>query len=90
MFAGRNTIELSDVILSILSEKKSISNFYLEQGGLKKESFAEYINTELETTIEDEELSGEGQRALRQFTTDLNQEVKKEKTFRGFAEGRSK
>src|SRR6056300_627335 len=79
LFAGRNSIELSDVILSILSERKSISNFYLEQGGLKKESFAEYINTELETTIEDEELSGEGQRALRQFTTDLNQEVKKEK-----------
>src|SRR6056300_1665582 len=79
LFAGRNSIELSDVILSILSERKSISNFYLEQGGLKKESFAEYINTELETTIEDEELSGAGQKALRQFTTDLNQEVKKNK-----------
>jgi len=79
LFAGRNTIELTDVILSIMSEKKSISNFYLEHGGLKKEQFAEYINTELETSIEDEELSGEGQRALRQFTTDLNQEVKKEK-----------
>ena len=79
LFAGRNSIELTDVILSIMSEKKSISNFYLEHGGLKKEQFAEYINTELETSIEDEELSGEGQRALRQFTTDLNQEVKKEK-----------
>ncbi len=79
LFAGRNTIELSDVILSIMAEKKSISSYYLEQGGLVKEPFAEYINTELETTLEDEELSGEGQRALRQFTTDLNQEVKKEK-----------
>jgi len=79
LFAGRNTIELTDVILSIMSEKKSMSNFYLEQGGLIKEQFAEYINTELETSIEDEELTGEGQRALRQFTTDLNQEVKKEK-----------
>ena len=79
LFAGRNTIELSDVILSIMAEKKSMSSYYLEQGGLVKEPFAEYINTELETTLEDEELSGEGQRALRQFTTDLNQEVKKEK-----------
>ena len=47
LFAGRNTIELTDVILSIMAEKKSMSNFYLEQGGLKKDSFAEYINTEL-------------------------------------------
>ena len=79
LFAGRNTITLADVVLSIMSEKKSISNYYLEQGGMKKESFAEYINTELETSIEDEELSGEGQRALRQFTTDLNAEVKSNK-----------
>jgi ATP-dependent Clp protease ATP-binding subunit ClpA len=79
LFAGRNTIELSDVILSIMAEKKSMSSYFLEQGGLVKEPFAEYINTELETTLEDEELSGEGQRALRQFTTDLNQQAKKEK-----------
>ena len=79
LFAGRQKIELSDVLLSLMSEKKSIANFYLEQGGLKKEDFAEYINTELETSFEDEELSGAGQKALRQFTTDLNQEVKKNK-----------
>ena len=79
LFAGRNTIELVDVMLSIMSEKKSISNYFLEQSGLKKDTFAEYINAELETSIEDEEMSGEAQRALRQFTTDLNQEVVKEK-----------
>ena len=62
-----------------MSEKKSISNYFLEQSGLKKDTFAEYINAELETSIEDEEMSGEAQRALRQFTTDLNQEVVKEK-----------
>jgi ATP-dependent Clp protease ATP-binding subunit ClpA len=79
LFAGRQKIELSDVLLSLMSEKKSIANFYLEQGGMKKEEFAEYINTELETSFEDEEMSGAGQKALRQFTTDLNQEVRKNK-----------
>ena len=79
LFAGRQKIELSDVLLSLMSEKKSIANFYLEQGGIKKEEFAEYINTELETSFEDEEMSGAGQKALRQFTTDLNQEVRKNK-----------
>ena len=79
LFAGRNTIDLTDVVLSIMSEKKSHANFYLEQGGVTKEQFADYINTELESSIEDEELSGQGARALRQFATDLNQEVKKNK-----------
>jgi ATP-dependent Clp protease ATP-binding subunit ClpA len=79
LFAGRQNIELSDVILSMMAEKKSIANFYLEQGGLTKDQFAEYINTELETSFEDEEMSGQGAKALRQFTTDLNSEVKKNK-----------
>jgi ATP-dependent Clp protease ATP-binding subunit ClpA len=79
LFAGRNTIDLTDVVLSIMSEKKSHANYYLEQAGVNKEQFADYINTELESSIEDEEMSGQGARALRQFATDLNQEVRKNK-----------
>jgi ATP-dependent Clp protease ATP-binding subunit ClpA len=79
LFAGRSTIDLTDVVLSIMSEKKSHANYYLEQAGVNKEQFADYINTELESSIEDEEMSGQGARALRQFATDLNQEVKKNK-----------
>ena len=79
LFAGRSTIDLTDVVLSVMSEKKSHANFYLEQGGVTKEQFADYINTELESSIEDEEMSGQGARALRAFATDLNQEVRKNK-----------
>jgi len=79
LFAGRNTIDLTDVVLSIMSEKKSHANFYLEQANVTKEQFADYINTELESSIEDEEMSGQGARALRAFATDLNQEVRKNK-----------
>ena len=79
LFAGRSTIDLTDVVLSIMSEKKSHANYYLEQAGLNKEQFADYINTELESSIEDEEMSGQGARALRAFATDLNQEVRKNK-----------
>jgi ATP-dependent Clp protease ATP-binding subunit ClpA len=79
LFAGRSTIDLTDVVLSIMSEKKSHANYYLEQAGVNKEQFADYINTELESSIEDEEMSGQGAKALRQFATDLNQEVKKNK-----------
>ena len=66
-------------MLSILSEKKSHSAYYCEQAGIVKDSFAAYISSEIETELEDEEMSGAAAKALRAFTTNLNDEVKKEK-----------
>ncbi len=77
LFAGRPNIELSDVLLSILHEKKSMANYFLEKGGVKKESFAEYISSEFEAAYEDDEISGASQKALNAFTTNLNKEVNK-------------
>jgi ATP-dependent Clp protease ATP-binding subunit ClpA len=79
LFAGRPNIELSDVALSMLSEKKTHANYYLEKSGISKESFAEYLQAEFETSYEDEEASGAAQKALRAFTTNLNDEVTKNK-----------
>lgn len=78
LFSGRPQIELTDVLLSVLSEKKSMANFYLDQVGVTKEKFADYISNEIES-IEEEESNGAGQKALRAFTTNLNDEVKKKK-----------
>ena len=76
LFAGRNTIELTDVVLSMLNERKSISVFYLEKGKVDKVKFAEFLNNEIEETLlDDEEISGEARRALRAFTTNLNDQV---------------
>ncbi len=80
LFAGRQHIELTDLLLSILNEKKSISVYYLEKGGVEKTKFSDFINNELEgDTFEDEEMPGEARRALRAFTTNLNDQVKKGK-----------
>ena len=79
LFVGRNNIELSDVALSILSEKKTHAFYYLEKGGVKKENLSDYLNNEIADSIEDEELSGAAQRALRSFTSNLNDEVTKNK-----------
>jgi ATP-dependent Clp protease ATP-binding subunit ClpA len=79
LFAGRSEIQLSDVLLSILSEKKSHAAYYLEKAGIEKEKFSDYINNELEVETHDEEVSGAAQKALRQFTTNLNDEVKKKR-----------
>ena len=77
LFAGRNNIELSDVAISILSEKKSHAFYFLEKGGVKKDQLGDYINNEIEDAVEDEEISSAAQRALRSFTTNLNDEVKR-------------
>ena len=79
LFAGRPNIELSDVALSMLHEKKTHALYFLEKAGISKASFAEYLQAEYETAYEDEEASGAAQRALRAFTTNLNDEVTKSK-----------
>ena len=79
LFSGRAEIELSDVLISILSEKKSIGTYWLEKGGVQKESFSEYVNSEMEEQVVDEEMSGAQQKALRAFTTNLNDSAKRNK-----------
>ena len=79
LFSGRSNIELSDVFISILSEKKSIATYWIEKAGITKDRFAEYVSSEMEEDFEDEELSGAAAKALRSFTTNLNEEVTKNK-----------
>jgi len=76
LFNGRSHIELSDVMLSIISEKKSHAAFYCDQAGIDKDKFASYLSSEVEVE-EEEEMSGAAAKALRSFTTNLNDEVKK-------------
>jgi len=80
LFAGRSHIELTDVLISILNEKKSVGCYYLEKGGVDKTKFSDFINNELaEDDVQEEEMSSEARRALRAFTTNLNDQVKRGK-----------
>ena len=80
LFAGRTHIELADVLLSTLNETKSIAVYYLEQGKITKEKFAEFVDKEFDEFDEEEtEIGPEIRKALRNFTTDLNSEVAKGK-----------
>ena len=75
LFNGRNYIELPDVFISMMSENKSVSHYYIAKAGADKEKFADYINGETQDTYMDEEYAGAAAKALRQFTTNLNKEV---------------
>ena len=80
LFAGRQHIDLPDVLLSVLGEKKSIAVYYLEKGGVAKAKFAEFVNEELDDDhVHEEEISTEAKKALRAFTVDLNDQVKRGK-----------
>ena len=79
LFSGRSHIELGDVLVSMLSEKKAISNYWIEKAGITKEKFVDYISSEVEDEIREEEMSGASAKALRAFTDNLNEKVKQNK-----------
>jgi ATP-dependent Clp protease ATP-binding subunit ClpA len=79
LFAGRSHIQLTDVLVSMLSEKKTISVYYLEKGGVTKTKFVNYLNSEVEEFGDEEHVSQETNKVLRAYTTNLNTEVKQNK-----------
>ena len=81
LFNGRQKIESTDVFLSMMSEKRSYANYYIQQSGIDKDKFAEYLNSEVGEHVEEEHepRDTQGERALRSFTTNLNEAVKKNK-----------
>jgi len=78
LFSGRQHIDLVDVLLSILAEKKSVGAYYLQKAGVEKEAFQDFVQSEVIEELESEEISAEAKKALGQFTVNLNNEVKKE------------
>jgi ATP-dependent Clp protease ATP-binding subunit ClpA len=79
LFAGRSEIQLTDVLLSMMSEKKSHAAYYIEKAGVDKDKFAEYLSSEFEEALEEEEMSGASAKALAAFTTNLNDLAKRNK-----------
>ena len=80
LFNGRQKIEPTDVFLAMMSEKRSWSNYYIQQANIDKDKFADYLNNEVETPLEEEETRDtQSDRALKAFTTNLNEQVKKGK-----------
>jgi ATP-dependent Clp protease ATP-binding subunit ClpA len=79
LFNGRQRIEPTDVFLAMMSEKRSWSNYYIAQANIEKEKFSDYLNNEVETVEEEDPRDNQSDRALKSFTTNLNDSVKKGK-----------
>ena len=82
LFNGRQKIEPTDVFIAIMAEKRSWAFFYIQQANIDKDKFADYLNNVIEEEDEEEEQSSLDQgsiKALHAFTTNLNEQVKKNK-----------
>lgn len=79
LFHGRQKIEPQDVFVSIMAEKRSYAFYYIQQAGIDKDKFSDYLNNEVTEIEEENPMDHQGERALRAFTTNLNDAVKKNK-----------
>ena len=81
LFNGRQQIEPTDIFLSMIGEKRSWANYYIAKANIEKDKFSDYLNNTIEPTEESEnpQQDGQGERALKAFTTNLNDEVTKKK-----------
>jgi ATP-dependent Clp protease ATP-binding subunit ClpA len=57
LFSGRQRIDIEDVLIAILSEKKSFSYYYLTKAGVVKEKFMEFYQGRVENDVDEESAS---------------------------------
>jgi len=79
LFSGRSSIDIADVFLSIMSEKKSWAYYFVYKADIEKDKFQEYLHSELDAHEEDDIDPTTANRELKKYTTNLNQEAKKQK-----------
>jgi len=79
LFHGRQKIEIMDILISILSEKKSYAFYYLNKGGYTKDKLSEFVDNEVIQIDEENISSSQFDKLLTQFATDLNDQAKKNK-----------
>ncbi len=82
LFNNRQRIEPTDVFLAMMGEKRSYAYYYIAKAEIDKEKFADYLNTNIDGDEETEArgpAGDAGDKALKSFTTDLNDAVKKSK-----------
>ena len=81
MFSGRQIIEPVDIFISMFSEKKSHSVFFMRQASIDKDKFIDFVKRELNTAEEATEVADNPQleKMILQFCTNLTTKAKNKK-----------
>ena len=79
LFNGRQRIEPTDVFLAMMGEKRSWVHYFVQKMEIDKDKFNDYLNNVSEVEEEDGPRDNQGDKALAAFTTNLNDQVTKNK-----------
>ena len=80
LFNGRQKIEPTDVFLAMMGEKRSWVHYFVQKMEIDKDKFNDYLNNSSESSEEEEGPShNQADKALAAFTTNLNDQVIKNK-----------
>ena len=80
LFGGRNQIEVADIIVSVLAEKRSFATFYLLKAGVNKDKFIEFYQEKIEVTEDAVPVNtAQVDKILNQFCTNLSALAKEKK-----------
>ena len=79
LFNGRQRIEPTDIMLSMMAEKRSWAHFYIMQANIDKDKFNDYLNNSTNDQEEESPSDSQGEKALKAFTSNLNDLVEKQK-----------
>jgi ATP-dependent Clp protease ATP-binding subunit ClpA len=81
MFSGRQIIEPVDIFISMFSEKKSHSVFFMRQASIDKDKFIDFVKRELNTAEEAAEVADNPrlEKMILQFCTNLTTKAKNKK-----------
>jgi len=79
LFNGRQRIEPTDIFLAMIGEKRSWAQFYIQKANIDKDKFNDFINNSVEEGDEEAPADTNSDRALSAYTTNLNDQVTKNK-----------
>jgi len=79
LFNGRQRIEPTDVFLAMIGEKRSWAHYFIQKAEIDKEKFNDYLNNSSGSDDEEGPSHNQSDKALAAFTTNLNDQVTKNK-----------
>lgn len=82
IFQGQETVNYFHLLSSIYSEKESYACYYLEKNGFPKRIVIDYMTDVGTENIEEHKVSSkQASKILKQYTVNLNEQAKQQKTF---------
>lgn len=82
IFQGQENVNVFHLISAIFSEKESYACFYLEKNGLTKKIVVDHMAEIGQDMADEHQISSkQASRILKQYTVNLNEQAKEQKTF---------